>query len=516
MNDLTHTAAINHEVKTLSGPDDRFPADADLAQKLCLTSDGVLYIAAGYEADQFVLAYAVRVKRKGMQIREKRRSTPEDIQRLYGKRAIKKDQASTASRIQLGESKHDEVSKLLRRATDAGASDIHFKASPNGHHVRFRVHGELQTVETYTGRDGQDVMSAIFETMCDTTDNSYRPDESQDARLKTQFVTECGLFGARVATRPSLNGPGMTMRMLYDSGRLLSLEEIGYLQKQIAAFQRLIQQTAGMVLLTGTTGSGKSTSMQTWLTLLLQTYSHEGQPTICLRTVEDPVEYRIEGADQSPLGPGEEWHEAITNLMRLDPDVGMIGEIRDSKSLEAAIQFALTGHMTWSTLHVQSAIAAFQRMIDLGAHENVLYDPTLIKAVVNQSLVRELCPECKQPYFQGSQRLTPDQRQRIEDFCIPEHVHLRGEGCSACNQRGIIGRSAVAELLQPDLEFMRVLRDKGKAEATAFWIRDQGGITKRAHMVRRINEGRIDPIEAERDASCPLDEEDALGVISHA
>jgi type II secretory ATPase GspE/PulE/Tfp pilus assembly ATPase PilB-like protein len=514
MNDLTHGTAIHDAVTTLSGLGEPYEADSDLAHMLCLTSDGVLHIATGYGADHFVLAYAERVRRKGLKIVERRYCTPEDIKRLYGKRAVKKESSPTAGRsqAQLGQSKHDQVVSLLRRATDSGASDIHFKASPNGHHVRFRVHGDLETVETYAGKDGQDVMSAIFETMCETKDNSYRPDQRQDARLKTEFVTECGLFGARVATRPSLNGPGMTMRMLYDSGKQLTLEDIGYLPSQIAAFKRLVQRTDGMVFLTGATGSGKSTSIQALLSLLMEAM----QQAICLRTVEDPVEYRIPGADQSPLGFDEAWHEAITNLMRLDPDVLLIGEVRDRASLLAALQSALTGHMTWTTLHVQSAMASFQRMHDLGADENLLFDPALIKALVNQSLVRELCPKCKTPYLQGRDRLLEDQRQRIEQYCVPEHVHLRGEGCSHCKGRGVVGRSAVAEIVQPDLAFMRVMRSRGKAEAQAFWVREQGGITKTAHLVQRINEGRVDPIDGERDASCPLDEEVTLGVSAHA
>lgn len=515
MNDLTHAAAIQGALSTLSGPGEQFEADAELSKLLCFTSDGVLHIATGYGADHYVLAYAERVKRKGMKVVERRFCTPEDIERLYGKRIARKDQTPSSGRAQaqLGQSKHDQVVSLLRRATASGASDIHFMASPNGHHVRFRVHGDLETVETYAGKDGQDIMSAIFETMCETKDNSYRPDERQDARLKTEFVTECGLFGARVATRPSLNGPGMTMRMLYDSGKQLTLQDIGYLPSQIAAFNRLVQRTDGMVFLTGTTGSGKSTSIQTLLSLLMQTMKN----SICLRTVEDPVEYRIAGADQSPLGFNEAWHEAITNLMRLDPDAVLIGEVRDRASLAAALQCALTGHMTWTTLHVQSAIASFQRMQDLGADENLLFDPALIKALVNQSLVRELCPECKTPYMKGRQYLTDDQRQRIERYCIPEQVHLRTEdGCEHCKGRGVIGRSAVAEIVLPDLDFMRVMRSKGKAEAQAFWVREQGGITKTAHLVQRINEGRVDPLDGERDASCPLDEEVSLGASPHA
>lgn len=184
------------------------------------------------------------------------------------------------------------------------------------------MHGELETIQSFVGRDGQQLLSAIYGSMSESTDTNYQANEKQDGRLRSEFVTECGLFGARLATRPTLNGPWMAMRLLYDSGKLISLDDMGYLPEQIAALTRLIHRTDGIVLLTGTTGSGKSTSIQTLLTLLMEAMAG----SINLVTVEDPVEYRIAGANQTPLQ--EEWVEAIANLMRLDPDVLLIGETR--------------------------------------------------------------------------------------------------------------------------------------------------------------------------------------------
>lgn len=491
----------------LTAPGGQFEVDEDLRKKLCLTGDRILYVVNGYGGDPYVQAFSERVRRAAGRAPEMHLVTPEEISQMY--RGVTVDQQAGRHYRRVGNSnstgKQDQVKQILRDATAAGASDIHFFATPQGHQLRFRVHGELETVQSFAGGDGQQLLSTIYETMSEQTGTSYRPAEKQDGRLRTEFVTECGLFGARVATRPTLNGPWMALRLLYDSGSEISLEDAGYLPEQIDAFHRLIHRINGIVLLTGTTGSGKSTTIQTLLNMLLAAMDY----SINLVTVEDPVEYRIKGANQTPLGPSETWPQAIANMMRLDPDVGLIGEMRDNASAMAAFQAALTGHGMWSTLHVDSAAASLQRLHDLGVEDNLAFDPGLVKGLVNQSLTRVLCPQCKVPYLTGRDALAVDLRQRVEAHCIPEHVHLLGDGCSACQGRGVIRRTVIAEILQPDLEFMRRFREGGRAEAQRFWIREQGGITKNAHLLRRLNQGVIDPRHAERDV-CALDDDVAV------
>lgn len=488
---------------TLSGPGEKWEVTPELRQILCLTDDHVLHIVDGYAADPFVLGYMERLKRAGFR-HESNYVTPEELKSLYrgaapvstGERSYQvysgRDSSETSSR-------QHQVVEILRNATQSGASDIHIFATPNGHVLRQRVHGELETVHSFAGTDGLKLLSTIYSSMSESTDTSYRPDDTQGGRLRSSFVTECGLFGARIETRPSLHGPWMAMRLLYDSGKLISLDNMGYLDEQIAVLTRFIHRTDGMVLLTGTTGSGKSTSIQTLLKLLLEAMSG-----INLVTVEDPIEYKIDGAQQTPLKGT--WADAIANLMRLDPDVIMSGEIRDILSALAAFQAALTGHGFWSTLHVNSAAASLQRLADLGVDLNLLLDPSLVKGLVNQSLTRVLCNHCKTPYLESRDSISIDLRQRVEARCIPEQVFLKGRGCSHCNNRGVTGRTAIAEIIQPDLAFMRIFREKGKADAQAFWVNEQGGITKNAHLLRRINQGLVDPFIGERDV-CALDED---------
>ncbi|BAU77395.1 general secretion pathway protein E (plasmid) [Metapseudomonas furukawaii] len=471
----------------------------ELRQLICLTDDDVLHIVDGYEADPFVLAFQDTVRRAGIKA-ELASVTPEQLKELY-------QGITSAINLGFGRSSQESASKrqrevvqILKLATQSGASDIHFFPTPNGHQLRFRVHGELDTIKSFAGGDGLALLSTIYTSMCESVDPNYRPEVSQDGRLQSEFVKECGLFGARIATRPTLNGPWMAVRLLYDSGEVIPLERMGYLDEQIDLLTRLIHRTEGMVLLSGTTGSGKSTALQTLLSMLLKFNNF----AINLATVEDPVEYRIEGANQTPLLG--EWADAITNLMRMDPDVLMLGEIRDLLSAIAAFQAANTGHGAWSTVHTSTAAACIQRLHDLGVEDSLLMDPSLVKGLVNQSLTRVLCPDCKLPYLENCGRLTRDLQHRIQKRCIPEHVYLKGAGCARCKGRGVVGRTAIAEIILPDLRFMRTFREKGKAEAQAFWVHSLGGITKNAHLIHRINEGIVDPLLGEKDV-CQLDED---------
>lgn len=504
---MTVLEAAPHAPTALTAPGKPWAVKDDLRTRLCLTDDGVLHIVDGYAADPFVLAFIGKLKRSGL-LYTTCYVTPEQLNGLYQGVAASSGSGRTYQQLsrEASTGKHETVVEILRNATQLGASDVHFFATPNGHQLRYRIHGELETIKLFSGNDGEQLLSAIYGSMSESTDTNYRPNQAQDGRLRSEFVAECGLFGARIATRPTLNGPWMALRLLYDSdnSKVASLDEMGYLPVQIEALTRLIHRTDGMVFLTGTTGSGKSTTIQTALKMLIDAMAG----SINVVTVEDPVEYRIPGANQTPLQGGE-WVDAITNLMRLDPDVLLIGETRDTASALAAFQAALTGHGLWSTLHVNSAAASLQRLHDLGVEDNLLLDPGLMKGLLNQSLTRVLCPHCRTPYLPRRNEVTADLRTRIETHCIPEQVFLKGEGCQHCKGRGIIRRTAIAEIILPDLAFMLKFKT-GKAQAQSFWVKEQGGTTKNMHLIQRINEGLVDPSHGERDV-CPLDE-DAMTV----
>jgi type II secretory ATPase GspE/PulE/Tfp pilus assembly ATPase PilB-like protein len=183
--------------------------------------------------------------------------------------------------------------------------------------------------------------------------------------------------------------------------------------------------------------------------------------------------------------------------MRLDPDYLMYGEIRDLFAAVAAMRGAMTGHGVWSTLHTNTAIGILQRLLDLGVDPTLLYDPALLTGMINQSLLPKLCQHCKQRFVDRRQHLDQNLVERIDKSCTAETVYVRGPGCDHCRQTGFSGRSVVAEVLMPNLRFMRVFRERGPAEARNYWVQHMAGITKHAHAIRRINEGLYDPAAAE-------------------
>lgn len=479
----------------------KFDISSDLRRIVCLTADGVLHIVSGYQTDPHVFAFRDTLRRANYKVESEKYVSAEELSALY-KNAESKGSLTLSNDLQEITSRQREVVKIIRSATELGASDVHFFATTNGHQLKFRINGELEIIKSFVGNHGALLESAIYTSMIEagTGDEVFRPNTQQDGRLKSEFVKECGLYGARIATRPTINGCWMVLRLLYNNSTATSLNDMGYLREQVAMLETFVHSTEGIFLQSGTTGSGKSTSLQALMLLLLRFHNYR----INLATIEDPVEYKIEGAQQTPLIG--EWADAIKNMMRMDPDALMVGEIRDLLSAVGAFQGALTGHMLWSTLHTQDAAGCIQRLHDLGVESSLLFDPSLIQGLINQSLTRVICPHCRIKYTAHRNLLPIDLQKRIETRCIPDQVYLKGPGCERCNSRGVIRRTAIAEIIPTNLQFMRKFRDEGKAEAQAFWVHEMGGITKNAHAIIRINEGLVDPQLVEKDV-CRLDKD---------
>lgn len=457
---------------------------------LCLLQDGTLVVSEAHKLDPHVMAYRERLRALGQHYRVEY-SSPERIRALYR-------DAGEAASVMNKTIVQQEVVNILQDATKLGASDIHIVNRPEESLLRFRIHGVLEDYRRLLPQEGESYTATIYQSMLDVADPYFKKSQSQDGRLKEEFVSSIGLFGARVATRPTERGHLMVMRLLYNAVGHVGLDELGYLPEHIEMITKLSRNKTGINILSGATGSGKSLSLKCALELVLEAFGH----SIHVLTIEDPPEYTIPGAVQTPVKDGD-WAGAISNAMRLDPDVIQIGELRDLASATAGFRAAITGHGVWTTLHANDNVSALERLRDLGMDAGLITDPSLVTSLMNQSLVRTLCPHCSVPYADRAAALSSWDRERIEATCDPGRVRLRGEGCKEC-RRGVKGRSLVAEIILPTLQFMDVFREQGKNAARAYWLDEMGGITKTDHVIRRVNEGRVDPLTAEQDIGYAL------------
>jgi type IV pilus assembly protein PilB len=276
------------------------------------------------------------------------------------------------------------VNLLIEYAVKAGASDIHIEPREDYVSVRYRVDGVLREANKLPKKVMAALVSRIKILSNLKIDERRAP---QDGRFKIQVSGK--LFALRVSTLPIMDGEKVVMRILDESTKAQGLEELGYWDGSLDTINRAIIQPYGMILVTGPTGSGKSTSLFSILSIL-------NKPTVNISTVEDPVEYRVTGANQTQVNPvaGMTFVNGLRALLRQDPNVIMVGEIRDGETADLAIQAALTGHLVFSTLHTNNAATSLPRLLDMEVEPFLI--ASTIRAVVGQRLIRKLCIECKE------------------------------------------------------------------------------------------------------------------------
>ncbi|EAO0165681.1 pilus assembly protein [Salmonella enterica] len=427
-----------------------------------------------------------------------------------------------------------EVLGYFQTARQTGSSDIHVTTSPGLTRIEMRIHGDLVTVAELAEQDGEALAATIILSMCDVTEVQFFPMRKQDGRVAAKFLKKVGLFGARYSHTPTADGLHFVMRTINDDGdRVPSLVQLGFLPAQITLIQRILRLPEGMVILSGPTGSGKSTTLRSFSRIWLERTGFLKR----LLTVEDPPEGRIAGAIQTPIicDKADEaevrraWERAISSALRLDPDAIMPGELRDLISILAGIFAAQTGHLVMSTLHTNSALSIPERMITMGVEAGLILDAQLMVGLISQRLVKTLCPHCKVPWVQKVTSLSDEQRTYLEKYCHepglcrPEDLYFRyPEGCEHCRKsvvlngrtvatvgHGVTGRSVVAEVIRPDARLFHLLKTEGKEVARRYWM-ESGGITRRTHLLHRLGAGLVDPLEA--DETIPLDEDDVLQV----
>ena len=374
------------------------------------------------------------------------------------------------------------VNEIFLEALNERASDIHVEPYEKRLSIRYRIDGVLHeaSMPPQISRFQAAIISRIKILANMNIAEKRLP---QDGRIKFQVGNRQN--DVRVSVIPMLWGEGIVMRILETSTTLFTLPQLGMAEDTFAVFHEIIKRPHGILLVTGPTGSGKTTTLYAALQEILS-------PEIKMITVEDPVEYHLEGVNQIQVSPkiGMTFARGLRAILRHDPDVVMIGEIRDLETAEAAIQASLTGHLVLSTLHTNDACSAATRLLDMGV-EPFLVTSTLAGAMA-QRLVRTICPHCKEQY-------APDREPLPADFKLEPGVKLwRGAGCRKCRGTGFRGRSGLFELLVADdavREKIMERRPVGEMVAVAKqaglrllredgWVKVRAGITTPEEVMR--------------------------------
>jgi general secretion pathway protein E len=343
------------------------------------------------------------------------------------------------------------VNDLLERAVELRATDIHIEPFQSGLVVRMRVDGVLRAMQAPAGALPQALISRI-KILAGLNIAERRLPQDGAARQSLAGVE----VDIRVATMPTQHGESAVLRLLPKDRGLLDIGKLGMAAPDRASIARLLGLPHGMIVITGPTGSGKTTTLATMLSIL-------NDASRKILTIEDPVEYEIHGINQSQVKPaiGLTFATALRAFLRQDPDVIMVGEIRDAETAHIAIHAALTGHLVLTTLHTETAASAIPRLLDLGV-EGYLLASTL-RGVIAQRLVRVLCDRCKRSRILGNDDLARDPRLATLGFTVGEAIH-EPCGCDRCGGSGYRGRNGVFEIIEVNEDIRSLI---GKATPSA-------------------------------------------------
>lgn len=468
--------------------------------------------------------------------------------------------------------KQKQATDLFQDAVDAGASDLHIEVRQTKTLIRARINGtlspfaEAKSLGTYmlAEEDGWELCRSIFNSLSGVGGKPFNPKKTQDTLVVVKSPRDNTTIRVRVATAPSEpEGFDMVMRLLVvkDTSKPLTLNQLGYQKKQREMIEEGIAQGVGVTIVAGTTGSGKSTTLQNILKAEIQSKNNN----IKVITVEDPPEYFIPGATQIPVVRDDgdakaAFKNALKASMRMDPDVIMIGEVRDEQSAELLIEAVQTGHKVMSTIHAGSALAIIPRLENLGVDREVLGDTEFISALIYQKLFPVICPHCsislkdgiipsKKPIekiliensltnmeaIQTAKKKYPNvpliralqdmglldlkrAERAIEIFAkenneednekflkriasiagnIHEHdIRFKGEGCEHCKD-GISGRTVVSEVVRPDMRLRELITEGKNTEVFKYWKKNLGGKLAREDAYDKMLQGKLSPIDIE-------------------
>ena len=384
-----------------------------------------------------------------------------------------KDLASEAPVIRM-------VNQIIGRVIDLRASDIHLEPFEDGLHVRYRVDGVIASADVIAPSLSPAVNSRVkLMAHLDIAERRL----PQDGRIKTRVKGR--ELDLRVSTVPTVHGESLVMRVLDRSSVRYSMESIGFAPDNLVHFNHLLSRPHGILLITGPTGSGKTTTLYTALSKL-DADAHK------IITVEEPVEYQLAGINQIQVHQqiGLSFANALRSILRQDPDIIMIGEMRDGETAQIAVQSALTGHLVLSTLHTNTAAGAIVRLQDMGIESYLI--TSSVNGVLSQRLVRRLCEHCKAPYTPEPSLVVSSGLQRMG--LHPQQLY-KSVGCEHCRQTGYAGRCGIHELLVIDDPMRRAILDgldaaalHAKATSSGMHTLYEDGLLKVAAGITSLDE----------------------------
>ncbi len=372
---------------------------------------------------------------------------------------------------------HDEapiiklVNTLLVRAVKERASDIHLEPYEKEFLIRFRVDGNLYSVLKLKKRL-QNTISSRIKIMgkLNIAEKRLPQDGSIPLRLAGKDID------IRLNTIPTAFGERLVLRLQDRSQTFLQIDQLGFSQKDRKTLDGLLEKNYGIILATGPTGSGKSATLYACLSKI-------NSSDINIITIEDPVEQRIQGLGQIQVSPkiGLTFAKGLRSILRQDPDVIMVGEIRDLETMKISINASLTGHLVFSTLHTNDSAGVFPRLIDMGCEPFLI--ATSLLGVISQRLVRLLCPDCRVPY-----KLTQSELKILGNG-FNKKTFYKAKGCSKCNYKGYVGRTAIAEILIVNDEIRSLILQSSSSNVIKKKAIEQGMITFRKHGFEKAAEG---------------------------
>lgn len=375
------------------------------------------------------------------------------------------------------------VDLIFEEAVRMRASDIHFEPFEDRFIIRFRIDGICHEIQSPSKKLQGPIISRL--KLMSGMDLSEKR-VPQDGRIQKVILGRH--FDFRVSALPALHGESIVTRLLEQSGVLLGLEQIGFLEDNVERFRNMIRRPHGIILMTGPTGSGKTTTLYSALSVINNVDTK-------IVTVENPVEYQIEGINQVQVNDdiGLTFGLALRSILRQAPNVILVGEIRDLETAEIAISAAMTGHLVFSTLHTNDAPGANTRLVEMGIKPFLV--ASAIQAVIAQRLIRTICKECKETY-------TPD-LMVIKDLGFDpdeykNHTFYRGRGCENCNYTGYKGRSAIHEIMENSDEIRDLVLANAGTDEIRSVARQQGMRTLREDGWKKVIRGVTTMVEVAR------------------